>query len=167
MTSARPLHVLFLVATALGVGAPPPAARAGDAPPVPGREARPPPRFVGPRVGGARAAALARFGGDAASERAVEAGLAWLARHAADDGTWDADGFASRCEAKGPACDGVGRGQHGEDVPCPFDAPISALATLAFLGAGHGPWVAGDPYGPLVERATGRVRPRMPPLEAE
>ena len=158
MTRRRPLHVFFLVATAIGVGAPPPAARAGDAPPSPGREARPPARFTGPRVGGARAAALARFGGDAASERAVEAGLDWLARHAADDGTWDADGFPARCAAKGPACDGLGRGQHGEDVPCPFDAPISALATLAFLGAGHGPWVEGDAYGPLVERALAALR---------
>ncbi len=88
----------------------------------------------------------------------MEAGLAWLARHAADDGTWDADGFPARCETKGPACDGLGRGQHGEDVPCPFDAPISALATLAFLGAGHGPWVEGDAYGPLVERALAALR---------
>lgn len=144
----------------LGVLARP--AVAGDAPPAPGpRPAAPAPRFVGPRTGPARAAALARAGGDAAAgravERAVEAGLDWLARHAEPDGGWDADGFPARCTAA-PACDGLGKGQHGEDVPCPFDAAISGFALLAFLGAGHGPFVAGDPYAALVERGLARVR---------
>jgi hypothetical protein len=98
-----------------------------------------------------------RFGGDAATEKAVAAGLDWLARHANEDG-WDADGFPERCVKPGPACDGIGKGQHGEAMPCPFDAAISALAVQAFLGAGHGPWVEGDPYGPFVSRALVRLR---------
>src|SRR5262245_1969771 len=78
-------------------------------------------RFVAPRTAEARKAALAAYGGDAATEKAVEAGLDWLARHQEADGSWDADGFPSRCEAGGAKCDGIGKGQHGEEVPCPFD----------------------------------------------
>ena len=51
----------------------------------------------------------------------------------------------------------IGKGQHGEDVPCPFDEAISALATLAFLGAGHLPGAADDPYGARVEKALTRL----------
>jgi hypothetical protein len=117
----------------------------------------PAPRLVGPRIGPEKAKALAANGGSAATEKAVAAGLDWLARHAQEDGTWDADGFASRCAAQGKACDGIGRGQHGEDVACPFDEAISGLATLAFLGAGHLPGAADDPYGALVEKALRRL----------
>lgn len=132
----------------------------GDEPPVPppAPPARQAPRFLGPRTGPERAKALTKYGGDAATEKAVEAGLDWLARHQGADGGWDADGFGQRCAAGGPACDGIGKGQHGEAVPCPFDAAISALAVQAFLGAGRGPWAKDDPYGPLVERALGRLK---------
>ena len=34
-------------------------------------------------------------------------------------------------------CDGKGGGWHGARVPCGFDTEVTALATLAFLGAGH------------------------------
>ena len=74
---------------------------------------------------------------DKASLAAIDQGLDWLARHQADDGSWDADGFQRRCEESETPCDGIGKGQHGEEVPCPFDDPITALATLAFLAAGH------------------------------
>jgi hypothetical protein len=132
-----------------------------DGPGAPGAgPAVPAVRFLGPRVGPEKAKALARFGGDAATEKAVAAGLGWLARHADEDG-WDADGFPARCAKGGAACDGIGKGQHGEAQPCPFDAAISALAVQAFVGAGHGPWVEGDPHGPLVERALGRLRTRQ------
>ena len=167
MRLVRKLAVLGAV-TAL-VATVPASLRAADAPPATplagapargaddaddaARDPRPVPRLLGPRTGPARAAALASFGGDAASERAVAAGLDWLARHAAADGTWDADGFPARCVAPGPACDGLGRGPHGEEVPCPFDGAMTALAVRALLGAGHGPWVEGDRHGPLVERA--------------
>ena len=44
-------------------------------------------------------------------------------------------------------------GQHGEEVPCPFDEAISALAALAFLGAGHVCAVMGwTEYEPLAAR---------------
>jgi hypothetical protein len=116
-----------------------------------------PPRFVAARRGAERDRTLAREGGTVSTEKAVEAGLDWLMRHQSDDGGWDADGFAARCRQPGPTCDGLGKGQHGEDMPCPFDAAISALATLAFLGAGHGPWVEGDRFATTVEKALARL----------
>ena len=129
-----------------------------DEPPAPpAKPAAAVPRFLGPRTGPEREKALAREGGTAATEKAVEAGLDWLARHQEAGGSWDADGFPERCAKGGPACQGIGKGQHGEAVPCPFDGAISALATLAFLGAGHGPWVEGDRYGDVVARALART----------
>lgn len=119
----------------------------------------PEPRLLGERREPSRSKVLAREGGTRATERAVEAGLAWLARHQEDHGGWDADGFAARCDAeRGDPCDGIGKGQHGEEVPCPFDGAISALATLAFLGHGHLPDDANDPYGPVVGRALRHLR---------
>jgi len=86
------------------------------------------------RVGDAKARLLRKRGGNAATEKAVARALAWLAAHQAEDGSWDADGFD---RADGCDCEGKGGGWHGEAVPCPFDREVTALATLAFLGAGH------------------------------
>ncbi len=113
----------------------------------------PQPRLLGPRSGAERGKALQRFGGNASTEKAVGAGLEWLFRHRAENGLWDADGFPERCEQGKAACEGIGKGQHGEEVPCPFDGALSALAVLAFLGHGHLPGAAGDPYGDLLEEA--------------
>lgn len=132
----------------------------GDDPPSPPAsdesddvaEVRAAPRFIGPRIGKDKDAAARRFGADANVEKAVMAGLDWLARHQDDDGVFDPDAFPARC-ADGDACDGIGKGQHGEDMPCPFDAALSAMATLAFLGHGHVPGAQGDVHGALVERA--------------
>lgn len=80
--------------------------------------------------GTGKARALSRFGGSSQTEDAVERGLRWLARHQDRDGGWSAEGFQRHC---------------GEHVPCAgqglseFDVGVSALATLAFLGAGHVP----------------------------
>ncbi len=121
----------------------------------------PEPRLIGPRTGPEKAKALTARGGSAATEKAVAAGLDWLARHAEPGGGWDADGFPDRCAAvpgaDGKACTGVGRGQHDEEVPCPFDDAIGGLATLAFLGAGHLPGKDAGPYGELVEKALQRL----------
>ena len=117
-----------------------------------------PPRWLGPRSGPARPKALAPHGADATVEKAVAAGLDWLARHQGEDGRWDADGFPARCAGTGPKCGGVGKGQHGEDSPCPFDDAVSGLATLAFLGNGHLPGAvvargAVVAHGAVVEKA--------------
>jgi hypothetical protein len=117
----------------------------------------PAPRIVGPRIGADRQKALAANGGNSATEKAVAAGLDWLVRHQDDGGLWDADGFDAHCAAGGKPCDGKGKGQHGEEIPCPFDEAISGLAALAFLGAGHAPGADGDPYAPLVEKTLKRL----------
>lgn len=44
-----------------------------------------------------RKQAAASMGATDASERAVEMGLQWMARHQSADGSWDADGFAAMC----------------------------------------------------------------------
>ncbi len=128
-----------------------------DGPAPPEVPTLPAPRLVGPRLDEARTKALQKGGGNAATERAVTAGLDWLARHVGEDGGWDADGFADQC-AEGTACTGIGKGQHGEDMPCPFDDAITAVATLAFLGRGHLPGADDDPHGALVEAALERLR---------
>jgi hypothetical protein len=55
------------------------------------------------------------------------AALRWLARHQNADGSWSAHGFAEGC--RGPACSGAGSEK--------YDTGVTALALLAFLGAGH------------------------------
>ncbi len=82
----------------------------------------------GGRFGGRRNL-VARGGGSIATESAVEAGLKWLARHQSEDGHWDATGYAKQCS--GGACDGTGLND--------FDAGLTGLALLAFLGAGYTP----------------------------
>jgi hypothetical protein len=64
------------------------------------------------------------------TEPVVKGGLEWLARHQSPDGSWDCDGFNANCDHKrGAAC--AGRGS------AVFDAGVTGLALLAFLGAGH------------------------------
>jgi hypothetical protein len=68
----------------------------------------------------------------ASTAETVEQGLAWLARHQGEDGSWSSHGFSGRCKASlGDACDGKGRATH--------DTGVTGLSLLAFLGAGHTP----------------------------
>jgi Squalene-hopene cyclase C-terminal domain len=76
----------------------------------------------GYRDGGGRRKAVARFGGSPATESAVEAALRWLKRHQEADGSWDARKYEA---TKG------GSDNTRIRVGC------TALALLAFLGAGH------------------------------
>jgi hypothetical protein len=60
----------------------------------------------------------------------VKGGLRWLLEHQSDDGMWDCDGFHLRCDPRrGSACGGAGGASH--------DVGVTALALLAFFGAGH------------------------------
>jgi len=102
------------------------------------------------RRGEARKKLLRSRGGNASTEKAVAAALQWLATHQGGSGAWDADGFMAVHDCD---CDGKGGGWHGEPVPCRFDPEISALATLAFLGAGH--THKEGPYKDTVARALG------------
>ncbi|MHC4134343.1 MAG: prenyltransferase/squalene oxidase repeat-containing protein [Planctomycetota bacterium] len=83
------------------------------------------------RAAGRKEKLLRRRGGNAATENAVANALAFLAARQTERGYWDADGFSPKDDASN------GGGWHGERVPCPFDREVTALATLAFLGAGH------------------------------
>jgi hypothetical protein len=119
--------------------------------------AGPPTRTVPPlyanRLGERRAAAAAARGGSADTERAVQAALAWLAAVQEADGHWDA------------ARHGAGRGrqaagQHDPAVGGRSDHGVTALAVLAFLGAGSTHQEGS--YAPVVARGirflTGRQR---------
>jgi hypothetical protein len=84
-----------------------------------------------------------RYGGTDASEKSVELSLRWLAAHQNPAGYWDADGFDAHCPP-GDRCSGhagliriddegvdrLNAGQHA-------DTGVTALALLAFLGAGY------------------------------
>lgn len=78
---------------------------------------------------GRRGRALRRFGGGG-TEDAVARGLRWLAAHQDENGGWSARRFPRHCGTHRP-CSGQGLAE--------FGVGVSALATLAFLGAGHAP----------------------------
>jgi hypothetical protein len=62
-----------------------------------------------------------------ASENAVTYGLWWLARHQGPEGGWSCAGFHDRCS--GGTCDDPGYSD--------YDAGVTGLSLLAFLGAGY------------------------------
>ncbi|MFM8415241.1 MAG: squalene--hopene cyclase [Planctomycetota bacterium] len=88
------------------------------------------PEAYADRIGSRRAAAAAARGGSAETERAVQAGLAWLAAAQSTDGRWDA---ARHGAGRGRA----GSGQHSPEVGGRADHGVTGLALLAFLGAGN------------------------------
>ncbi len=75
----------------------------------------------------ARAQLVRREGGTPASERAVQEGLNWLARHQRDNGGWDLD-VRGECRQL-PGCP--------EDIHAESATAATGLALLPFLGAGH------------------------------
>jgi tetratricopeptide (TPR) repeat protein len=81
-----------------------------------------------------RKAVLSR-GGSRETEEAVLNALTWLARHQNADGSWSATRFVDRCN-RHPRY-----GAGGACTPNPgradFDAGVTGLALLAFLGAGY------------------------------
>ncbi len=80
------------------------------------------------RTGPGRSEGVRKYGGSAASESAVEAGLDWLARHQSGDGRFDGDGYDKACAD----------GSCGRNVMCvDCDQGLTGLALMAFLGAGY------------------------------
>lgn len=82
------------------------------------------------RVGEGRALAARQMGATQESEAAVEAALQWLAANQSEDGRWDADMHGAGREDKVLGHDRGGAGAKA-------DTAVTALALLAFLGAGH------------------------------
>ncbi len=86
-----------------------------------------------------------KYGGTDDSERAVEASLAWLARHQNIEGFWDADGFTANCPDNDRCLGTAGRKLHGTETRPPAerraglhaDSGVTALAVLAFLAAAY------------------------------
>lgn len=74
---------------------------------------------------------ITRYGGNAASEKAVNDGLRWLARHQADNGSWSnrclGHSTESKCDRSSP-CSGTGGA---------YDMALTGLALLAFQAGGH------------------------------
>lgn len=79
----------------------------------------------------------------------VDDALAWLARHQADDGHWSALAWGERC-SKGEECRASTELSYDRGLPG-FDAGVTALAALAFLGHGHIP--AQGKHAAVVEKA--------------
>jgi hypothetical protein len=67
------------------------------------------------------------------TEKAVQMGLGWLARHQGWDGAWDCNGFMKKCDPKGPCSrQGGARTQFAQ-------SGFTGLACLTFTGAGYSP----------------------------
>jgi hypothetical protein len=88
-----------------------------------------------------RAKVLEPLGGSPETEEAVRRALKWLAAHQSEDGRWDVANFDANCGKCG------GQGEFGKQ-----NMAGTALATLAFLGAGH-THKSDGPYRQNVARA--------------
>jgi hypothetical protein len=109
-------------------------------------------------IAGAGGGGGGRYGVAETSRDAVHTALGWLARHQNEDGSWSAVEYHKQCNRDLPT------GTHfegGKCLPGPgrgdFDAGVTGLATLAFLGAGYTPssddtW-DGIRYGDVVRKA--------------
>ena len=107
---------------------PPEAARMAEVAPPPAP--LPPKEIYRLRTEPDRRAQIEKLGGTPETEEAVRRALVWCARHQSPDGRWDIDQFMTHYDEKGRRADG--RGNRGEQ-----DVGVTALAALAFVGAGH------------------------------
>ena len=106
-------------------------------------------RYRGPEQ---RRKAALQFGGSEASERAVEEALRWLATNQTKEGYWDAsDHGAGRVELTKDGLDTRGAEVRGGIPGVEADSGVTALAILAFLGAGY--TQEEGPYAEHVDRA--------------
>ncbi len=78
------------------------------------------------RNGPAKAELIRREGGTVQSEKAVQEGLAWIARHQRQDGGWSLD---TSNECQGDGCP--------DAIAAESDTAATGLALLPMLGAGH------------------------------
>ncbi len=151
--SHRPVATPVEVASIAGS-----AAAEKNSPPSPGSDASPGPLGVVPvGVGGAlagrnqrlRNANLEQLGGSSDAERAIKAGLGWLARHQTSDGHWELhQGYpdAGRSYVK-------------------TDTGATALALLAFLG--HGDTHQSGDHQQVVEKGLKWLREIQDPMTGD
>ncbi|MCA9071992.1 MAG: hypothetical protein KDA84_23855, partial [Planctomycetaceae bacterium] len=106
-------------------------------------------RYRGPEQ---RREAALKFGGSKASEEAVEQALRWLATNQSPDGYWDSDAHgAGKVELTKDGLDTRGAEVRGGIPGVQADSGVTALAILAFLGAGY--THEEGPYAEHVDRA--------------
>lgn len=125
-----------------------PASRAAESAPATASAAAgdPEDRPLANRQGPPHERALERFGGNRRTERAVADGLAWLAAHQREDGVWERERFDLRCPPD-DRCGGAAVDRNNHEL----NVGLSALATLAFLGAGY--THEQGPYAETITRA--------------
>ncbi len=68
-----------------------------------------------------------------ATEAGVLAGMRWLMRHQAEDGSWPVESLRERCSVVGGQCI-----DEGVDFSPEYTPGLTALSLLTFLGAGYG-----------------------------
>jgi Squalene-hopene cyclase C-terminal domain len=95
----------------------------------------------GGRGEGMRKAMIGGFGGTKQTERAVAAGINWLARHQNADGSWSLGEYSRNC--KESRCGGEGKEKS--------DSAATAFALLPFLAAGQTHEIKG-PYQKTIAR---------------
>ncbi len=88
---------------------------------------------------------LRREGGGEATESAVRAALEWLVRHQSPSGGWEAKSFTGRCKKKSCCNKNTGRFGIGVATDGSYDVGVTALAMLAFTGAGNSHRSGSDP----------------------
>jgi len=126
---------------------PPDAASMADVAPPPAP--LPPKEVYRLRTEPDRTEKIEQLGGSPETEEAVRRALVWFARHQSPDGRWDVDHFMKNHEANGRRADGAGnRGKQ--------DVGVTALAGLAFVGAGHTHVAARGAAGPTEHAETVR-----------
>lgn len=81
------------------------------------------------RQGDNRRQFIELFGGNEATEAAVNRGLKWLAAHQDPAGSWSLNNFHANCKGKHADCAGAGATKS--------DVAATGLALLPFLAAGH------------------------------
>ena len=90
---------------------------------------------------------------DPEADKATERAFAWLAAHQRPDGSWACNAWPDWCDGKPvvhePGVDGAGRSS--------YDDGVTALALLAFLGAGYTHRSEGA-YGKVVGNALAHLR---------
>jgi hypothetical protein len=99
-----------------------------------------------------RPALLKRYGGNDASEAAVDRALLWLEKHQNADGSWSFDHHGPRCKN---LCPNPGKLESAPNA-------ATALALLSFLGTGNGP--REGKFRKSVSQGLNYLKGRMVPL---